>query len=105
MLDDAPPHVRAQLVSGRTSLGLRVGRGRSGVLVWTERTNTDDTLLLGAGSWIGMPGELLFKREPLSLLFATFVKHGNPAARAVWQRVERVHVATVRRLLEALLRD
>ncbi|MEZ0291202.1 MAG: hypothetical protein ACAH82_01610, partial [Solirubrobacteraceae bacterium] len=52
-----------------------------------------------AGSRIGMPGELLLKREGDALLFATFVQHGNPAARAVWAGVEPVHVPTVRRLL------
>jgi hypothetical protein len=72
------------------------------VLGWHVRSSTPDVLLLGAGSWIGMPGELLFKRERSGLLFATFVRHGNPAARALWGRVERVHVATVRRLLAAV---
>lgn len=104
-LEEAPPQVRAQLVSGWASLGLKVGRGQSGVLGWTVRASTDDVLLLGAGSWIGMPGELLFKREPGRLVFATFVRQGNPVARTVWGRVERVHVATVRRLLERLLPD
>jgi len=100
VLEDAPPAVRGQLLSGWSSLGLKVGRGS--VLGWHVRSSTPDVLLLGAGSWIGMPGELLFKRERSGLLFATFVRHGNPAARALWGRVERVHVATVRRLLAAV---
>jgi hypothetical protein len=100
VLEDAPLAVRGQLLSGWSSLGLKVGRGS--VLGWHVRSSTPDVLLLGAGSWIGMPGELLFKRERSGLLFATFVRHGNPAARALWGRVERVHVATVRRLLAAV---
>ena len=100
VLEDAPLAVRGQLLSGWSSLGLKVGRGS--VLGWHVRSSTPDVLLLGAGSWIGMPGELLFKRERRGLLFATFVRHGNPAARALWGRVERVHVATVRRLLAAV---
>jgi hypothetical protein len=100
VLEDAPLAVRGQLLSGWSSLGLKVGRGS--VLGWHVRSSTPDILLLGAGSWIGMPGELLFKRERSGLLFATFVRHGNPAARALWGRVERVHVATVRRLLAAV---
>ena len=99
VLEDAPLATRGQLLSGWSSLGLKVGRGS--VLGWHVRSSTPDVLLLGAGSWIGMPGELLFKRERRGLLFATFVRHGNPAARALWGRVERVHVATVRRLLAA----
>ena len=47
-----------------------------------------------------MPGELLFKRERDALLFATFVQHDNPVARAVWAGVEPVHVPIVRRVLE-----
>ena len=100
VLEDAPAAVRGQLLSGWSSLGLKVGRGS--VLGWHVRSSTPDVLLLGAGSWIGMPGELLFKRERSGLLFATFVRQGNPAARALWGRVERVHVATVRRLLAAV---
>jgi hypothetical protein len=105
VLEDAPLPVRGQLVSGWTALGLKVGTGRSGVLGWSIRSATADAVLLGADSRNGMPGELLFKREPRGLVFATFVQHGNPVARALWARVERVHVATVRRLLEALLPD
>jgi hypothetical protein len=97
VLEDAPLAVRGQLLSGWSSLGLKIGGGS--VLGWHVRSSTPDVLLLGAGSRIGMPGELLFKRERRGLLFATFVRQGNPMARALWGRVERVHVATVRRLL------
>jgi len=99
VLEDAPLAVRGQLVSGWSSLGLKIGAGRSGVLGWSVRSATPDVALLGADSRIGMPGELLFRRERGGLLFATFVRHGNPLAGALWARVERTHVATVRRLL------
>jgi hypothetical protein len=102
VLEDAPATTRTTLLSGWASLGLKVGRpGSDGtVLGWKVRRNTPDVLLLGADSRIGMPGELLFKRERDGLLFATFVQYGNPAARAVWAGVEHVHVRIVRSILE-----
>lgn len=48
---------------------------------------------------LGMPGQLLFKRAGEQLLFATFVHHGNPAARAVWAGADPVHIPMGRRLL------
>jgi hypothetical protein len=102
ILEDAPITVRSTLVSGWSALGLKLGCARSehGVLGWEVRRRTPDYVLLGADSHIGMPGELLFKREPCALLFATFVQHDNPIARAVWAEVEPVHVPIVRRVLE-----
>ena len=47
-----------------------------------------------------MPAELLFKREQGSLLFATFVQHKNPLARAVWAGVAPGHRRVVQHLLE-----
>jgi len=70
------------------------------VLGWEVRSRTPEVVLLGADSRIGMPGELLFERQRETLLFATFVHHGNPVARALWAGVEPVHVPTVRHLLE-----
>ena len=76
------------------------GSGRGGaILGWEIRRSTRDFVLLGADSRIGMPAELLFKREGDGLLFATFVQHGNPAARTVWAGIEPIHGPTVRRLL------
>ena len=100
-LERAPAATRHRLLSGWTAIGLKLRRDRAGgtVLGWEIRRSTRDFVLLGAGSRIGMPGELLLKREGDALLFATFVQHGNPAARAVWAGVEPVHVPTVRRLL------
>jgi hypothetical protein len=100
ILEDAPASVRRALVSGWSSIGLKLDRSGPSVLGWPIRVNTPDVVLLGADSRIGMPGQLLFKREQRGLLFATFVQHGNHAARALWAGVEPVHVPIVRRVLE-----
>jgi hypothetical protein len=47
-----------------------------------------------------MPAELLFKRFPGTLLFATFVQKENAIARATWAGADLVHRRVVRRLLE-----
>ena len=98
ILEDAPAAVRSQLVSGWTSIGLKLGR--DGVLGWQVHRSTPEFVLLGADSRIGMPGELLLERRGDALLFATFVQHENAVARAVWAGVEPVHVPVVRRVLE-----
>ena len=104
ILEGAALTMRCRLRAGWSAIGLKLDRAPSerSVLGWEIRRITPDLVLLGAGSRIGMPGELLFKRERRGLLFATFVRHGNPVAGALWGRVERVHVATVRRLLAAV---
>ncbi len=101
VLQDAPLRVRMRLVIGWTSLGLRLGPPWSDgrVLGWQIRRRTPEIILLGAGSYIGMPGELLFERRPEGLLFATFVTHRNAAARAMWARVQDTHVRVVTSLL------
>lgn len=101
-LEDAPLTMRSRLLSGWSSIGLELGRGDSDrfVLGWEIRRSEPDVVLLGARSRIGMPGELLFKRDQGAVLFATFVEQGNPLARLVWSRIESVHVRTVRQLLE-----
>ncbi|MFL5958135.1 MAG: hypothetical protein ACJ756_11855 [Solirubrobacterales bacterium] len=101
-VEGAPASVQRQLRRGWTALGLRLGATRSDrfVLGWEVRRNSPDLVLLGAGSRIGMPAELLFERRQHSLLFATFVQHDNVIARAVWAATEPVHVPIVRRVLE-----
>jgi hypothetical protein len=101
LLEAAPARLRARLLSGWSALGLKLERDRGSVLGWEVRRNTPDAVLLGAGSRIGMPGELLFMREPRGLLFATFVQHDNAVARRVWARVEPTHVRVVRQVLSA----
>jgi hypothetical protein len=102
ILDDAPAIVRATLVTGWSALGLQIGSpGSDGSLLgWEVRRSTPDYALLGAGSRLGMPAELLFKRQEQRLLFATFVRQENRLGRATWAAVEHVHRPIVRSLLE-----
>ena len=101
VLEGSPLTLRHRLRAGWTAIGLKLRRDRAGgaILGWEIRRSTRDFVLLGADSRIGMPAELLFKREGDALVFATFVQHGNPAARAVWAGIEPIHGPTVRRLL------
>ncbi len=102
IFEDAPMIVRSALRSGWSSLGLRLDFRRSErfVLGWEVRRSTPGFVLLAASSRIGMPAELLFKRQQHRLLFATFVQHENPIARAVWAAVDPVHRPVVRYVLE-----
>jgi hypothetical protein len=102
ILQGAPITVRSKLLAGWSAIGLKLGRGRCGrsVLGWQVRASTPEFVLLGAESNIGMPGQLLFKRETQALLFCTFVQHDNPIARAAWAAVVPAHVRTVRDILE-----
>jgi hypothetical protein len=102
ILEQAPITTRAQLLSGWSAIGLKVGtlRAERSVLGWQVRVSAAEFALLGADSRIGMPGQLLFKRERRALLFCTFVQHNNPVARAVWAAVEPAHIRVVRDLLE-----
>lgn len=101
-LEDAPLTVRRTLQSGWTGIGLKLGGKPSdrSVLGWEIRRNLPEFLLLAADSRVGMPAELLFKREQHALLCATLVQHNNQAARLLWAGVEPVHVPVVRRVLE-----
>lgn len=101
ILEVAPVADRAKLLLGWLAIGLTpaLNPSRRSVLGWEIRASTPDFVLLGRASLIGMPGELLFKREPDGLLFATFVQHDNRIARAVWAATEPQHVPFVRHLL------
>lgn len=102
VMEDAPITVRRALQSGWTGIGLKLGGKPSDrfVLGWEIRRDTPEWVLLGADSRVGMPAELLFKREQHALLFATLVQHNNQAARLLWAGIEPVHVPVVRHLLE-----
>jgi hypothetical protein len=102
ILEDAPIVMRSALLWGWFALGLQLGstRDRQLVLGWEVRRSTPDLALLGAGSRLGLQGELLFRRRQQTLLFATFVQQENHLARAVWAGVERVHKPVVRYVLE-----
>jgi hypothetical protein len=96
ILEGAPLAVRTQLRSGWSAIGLKVGNtSERSVLGWEVRRTVPDHVLVGAESRIGMPGELLLKKEDDALLFATFVAQRNLVARAVWAITEPVHVRVV----------
>lgn len=99
VLEEAPAATRRKLTSGWSAIGLKLGGGGA-VLGWSVRRSSDDFVLLGAESRIGMPAELLFVRRARSLLFSTFVQRRNMVARLVWARIEPVHGPIVRGLLE-----
>ncbi len=100
ILEGAPLAVRTQLLSGWSAIGLKVGNtSERSVLGWEVRRTVPDHVLLGAESRIGMPGELLLKKEGDALLFATFVAQRNLIARAIWAVTEPVHVRVVRDIL------
>jgi Protein of unknown function (DUF2867) len=102
ILEGAPGIMRSAVAVGWFALGLRLGSNSSDELVlgWEVRRSTPDFVLLGASSRVGLPAELLFERQPRALLFATFVQHENPLARAVWAGVAPVHRQVVRQALE-----
>jgi hypothetical protein len=101
ILEGAPLAVRAQLLSGWSAIGLKVGNtSEPSVLGWEVRRTAPDHVLLGAESRIGMPGELLLKKDDDALLFATFVAQRNLIARAVWAVTAPVHVRVVRDILD-----
>jgi hypothetical protein len=102
ILEDSPATLRHPLLSGWSAIGLKLDGGRGGqtVLGWPIRNRTPEYVLLAADGRIGLSGELLFKRNQDTLHYSTFVRHDNPAARALWAGVVRVHVPTVRYLLK-----
>jgi hypothetical protein len=100
ILRDAPLAMRARLLAGWSVLGLKLGGASSAVLGWEMRSSTSEFALLGADSRIGMPAELLIKRDAGGLLFATLVQHDHRIARAMWAAVEPGHLRVVPYLLE-----
>jgi hypothetical protein len=63
VLADAPVAIRTKLLLGWLAIRLKPTT-RGSVLGREIRISTLDSALLGGDSWIGMPGELLFKCEP-----------------------------------------
>lgn len=103
VFEGIPLLLRLRLWGAWRTLGLRLASpaSRRHVLGWEVRRASTEHVLLGARSLIGMPAELLLTRYADSILFDTFVQHGNPLARAVWAATEPTH----RRFLPALLRQ
>ena len=104
VLEEAPAATRATLTAGWTALGLTSAATADSMLGWEVRHRDPDVLLLGRDSIVGMPGELLFSRRAEGLVFATFIQHRSAATRALWKRVEPVHVRTVSTLLQRAAR-
>jgi hypothetical protein len=93
ILEDAPILMQQVLRWGWATLGLklRTTPSRHSVLGWEVRHAVPNFVLLGAHSRTGMPAELLFERQRSALTVTTFCQLTNPAARAVWVPVERIH--------------
>jgi hypothetical protein len=106
-LEEAPRIMRRRLRCAWFMLGLKLGSTRSDQLVlgWEVRRSSPDFVLLAAASRVGLPAELLFKRQEDSLLVATFVQQKNPIARAMWARVEPGHRRIVPHLLAQAARS
>jgi len=102
MLEESPPPVQKGLRSGWLSLGLKLGSAESAerVLGWEVRQSEPDLVRLGLDSRLGMPAELLLERRSGSLLFCTFIRHGNSVLRQVWAAgIAKPHQRIVGRLL------
>ena len=102
VLEESPPPVRRSLRSGWLSLGLKLGSAEASdrVLGWQIRRSEPDLVRVGLDSRVGMPAELLLERRSDSLLFCTFIHHGNPVLRAVWAvGIAQPHQRVVERLL------
>jgi len=106
VLDAAPLAVRTKLLLGWSAIGLKpaIGGLSRSILGWEIRVSAPEFVLLGRDSLIGMPGELLFKREHDAFLFCTFVQHNNLVGRTIWASIEATHVRIVRDLLEQAAR-
>jgi hypothetical protein len=107
IFDRTPRALRAQMWSAWRALGFRLGSPftRDLVLGWELRRTSPEVAVLGTHSWIGMPAELVVRRDQRGLLFATFVGMHNPFARAVWAAIDPVHRPAARRVLSALASD
>jgi hypothetical protein len=102
ILEDAPLSFRASAPLVWLALGLKHGSPVAPrfVLGWEIRRDKPTVALLGADSRIGMPAELLVRREGSLLLFATLIEHRNPAVRALWAAMTPMHQRVVRQRLE-----
>ena len=100
-LEGAPGNLQRSLRWGWAALGLKLDRGdcERSVLGWDLLHSDGHFALLGAGSRIGMPAELLFKPEGDTLFFATFVQQRNLLAKALWAAIAPRHRRVVPYLL------
>jgi hypothetical protein len=101
MLEDAPAATRRALRWTWLALGLRLGstRDERRVFGWELRRSSPDFALLAARSLVGLQAEVLLKRGRDSVLCASFLRVGNPVARAVWSGIAQAHRRAVPDLL------
>jgi hypothetical protein len=101
MLNDAPLTVRSRLVVGWLALGLNLQGpwAEHRVLGWKVQHTDPDFVLLSADSWLGLHGQLLFRREPRGLLFATLIQQDNLVVRSLWDAITYKHQHVVQSLL------
>jgi len=107
ILDRAPDWFRTSAPRTWRALGLKhVKVGTPGsVLGWPVKRESDDYVVLGADSRLGMPAELhLWRGAPGQLVFATLIKHANPLMRFVWRPIIGPHQRIVAQLLERAVR-
>jgi hypothetical protein len=102
VIDGVPPAARVNLLLGWLAIGLKpvIGGSRQSILGWEIRASAPEFVVLGRPSLIGMPAELLLKREHGAILFCTFVQRDSHIASAVWAAVKPTHRRVLRRLLE-----
>ena len=100
VLEEAAPATRIGLRPGWTNIGLKLENGADTILGWKIRLNTPDLMVLALPSRVGMPAELIFRRDGQDLLFATVVEHRSVVAPLIWRAILPVHVPVVRGLLK-----
>jgi hypothetical protein len=101
ILEEARADRRRAVLSGWEALGLELGPipGKGFVLGWAIRHSEPGLVVLAAGSPLGVAGELVFRREPGGLLYATFVRLRGDVAHRAWAPIETAHPPIVRELL------
>jgi hypothetical protein len=101
VLDEAPVKLRAALLQGWSSLGLRLDpESPDRILGWHLRRSNEDVAIVAADSPLGIAAELVFTRQGEEMIYATFVRLDGADARAAWAQIEPVHPPMVKRLLE-----
>jgi hypothetical protein len=107
ILEDAPLIMQATLRWGWSAIGFKLGSAQAErhVFGWELRRGAQDYVLLGADSRIGMPAELLLRRQQRTIVVATFAELQNVIARALWAAVEPLHRRVVPFVLEQRVRS
>ncbi len=101
ILEGAPAHLRQSLRRGWLALGFKLvsTEDERAVLGWQMRRRSDEIVVLGADSRIGMPAELFVAPRDEGVVVGTLLAKRNPIAHLVWAGVERSH----RRVVPAVL--